>query len=77
MTAMAERAPPSAAQSLYPNLPSATPDVVEKRQQGTVAAAMYPSLVPKPKSPNPYLGNVTESQWRDYLWSLAGLRRKR
>jgi hypothetical protein len=36
--------PPSAAAALYPHLKAGTPDVVQQRQQGTVADAMYPAL---------------------------------
>jgi hypothetical protein len=50
---MAERSPPSAAAALYPNLKSGTPDVVQQRQQPTLADALYPSLAPKPKPPAP------------------------
>jgi hypothetical protein len=36
-------------------------------------------LYPRPKPPlkNPYLEPMTETEWRDQLWELAGLRRKR
>ena len=76
---MAEQRPTSAAAALYPNLPSGTPDLVERRtgRNGTVAGAMFPNLVVKPKSPNPYLEPMTEQAWRDHLMGLAGLRRKR
>jgi hypothetical protein len=66
---------PTAAASLYPHLKSGTPDVVDQRRQGTVAEAMYPR--PKPPLKNPYLEPMTETEWRDQLWALAGLRRKR
>jgi hypothetical protein len=67
--------PRSAAASLYPNLPSGTPDVVQQGRRGSVADAMYPR--PKPPPKNPYLEPMTETEWRDQLWELAGLRRKR
>jgi hypothetical protein len=41
---------PSAAQAMYSHLPSGTRDVVQGRQPASVADAMFPSLVPKPKS---------------------------
>jgi hypothetical protein len=45
---MAQQIPKSAAQSIWPNLPRGTPDVVERREPTSLAAAMYPSLVPQP-----------------------------
>jgi hypothetical protein len=67
--------PRSAAQSLYPHLKSGTPDPVERRQGGSIAEALYPR--PKPPLRNPYLESMSEAEWRDQLWALAGLRRKR
>ena len=68
--------PRSAAASLYPNLPSGTRDVVQRRPEpASVAAAMYPR--PKPPPKNPYLEPMTETEWRDQLWALAGLKRVR
>jgi hypothetical protein len=71
---------PSAAQSLYPNLPSDDGRQAQWTQQRrdrseSVASAMYPR--PKPPPKNPYLEGMTETEWRDQLWALAGLRRKR
>jgi hypothetical protein len=66
---------PSAAQSLYPHLKSGAREPVERRQGGSIAEVMYPR--PKPPLRNPYLLPMTESEWRDQLWALAGLRRKR
>jgi hypothetical protein len=67
---------PSAAAALYPHLKSGTPDVVQRRPEpASVAAAMYPR--PKPPLRNPYLEPMTETEIRDQLWELAGLRRKR
>jgi hypothetical protein len=43
--------PPTAAAALYPGLKTGTPDVVGRRQQGTVADAMYPHLKPPPPKP--------------------------
>ena len=49
---------PSAAAALFPHLKAGTPDVVEPRQQpASVAAAMFPDLVPKPQPP--------VNRWRD------------
>ena len=46
--------PPSAAASIYPHLKSGTPDVVERRQQGSIADALFPHLKPPaPKPSNP------------------------
>jgi hypothetical protein len=67
---------PSAAAALYPGLKSSVPDPVQRRERSeSVAAAMYPR--PKPPPKNPYLEPMTEREWRDQLWALAGLRRKR
>jgi hypothetical protein len=42
--------PPSAAASIFPHLPSAARDVVERRRDpASVAAAMYAHLRPQPK----------------------------
>jgi hypothetical protein len=70
---------PSAAQALYGHLPRGTPDVVERRaRRDTIANEIFPSLAPRPQPPkNPYLEPMTETEWRDQLWELAGLRRKR
>jgi hypothetical protein len=68
--------PPSAAASLYPHLKSGTRDVVQRRHEpASVADALYPR--PKPPLKNPYLEPMTETEIRDQLWALAGLRRKR
>jgi len=67
--------PRSAAASLYPHLPSADREPVRQRQGGSIAEALYPR--PKPPLKNPYLEPMTETEWRDQLWELAGLRRKR
>jgi hypothetical protein len=67
--------PRSAAAALYPHLKSGTPDVVQHGRRDSVADAMYPR--PKPPPKNPYLEPMTESEWRDQLWALVGLRRKR
>jgi hypothetical protein len=71
---MAER-PASAAASIYPHLKSGAREPVQQRQGGSIASALYP----RPKAPlkNPYLEPMTETEWRDQLWELAGLRRKR
>jgi hypothetical protein len=66
--------PPSAAAALFPHLKVGTPDVVQQGRRG-VADAMYPRQ--KPPAKNPYLEPMTETEWRDQLWELAGLRRKR
>jgi hypothetical protein len=71
--------PPSAAQSLYPHLPHDDGRIADwakqRRERDDVAAALYHR--PKPPLKNPYLTPMTESEWRDQLWELAGLRRKR
>jgi hypothetical protein len=71
---MAQRGP-SAAQALYGHLKSGAREPVQRRQGGSIAEALYP----RPKLPlkNPYLEPMTEQAWRDQLWELAGLRRKR
>ena len=71
---MADREP-SAAQALYGHLKSGAREPVERRQDGSLAEAMYQR--PKPPLKNPYLEPMTEQAWRDQLWALAGLRRKR
>ena len=70
--------PPSAAQSLYPNLRQGTPEPVEQqRLKPTTAQSMYPghpSLAPKPQrrlSPD-----ELKTAWFEYYWSLMGIRRK-
>ena len=67
--------PRSAAASLYPNLRQASSEPVQRRNEPSLADAMYPR--PQPKPQNPYLEPMTEQAWRDQLWALAGLRRKR
>jgi hypothetical protein len=68
----------SAAASIYPDLKSGARDVVERRQQGTVADAMYAHLKPPPpKLPNPYIDGLTETEWSDMRLAMRGLRRKR
>ena len=68
--------PPSTAAALYPHLKTGTPDVMQRRSEpASVAEAMYP--LPKPPAKNPCLEPMTETEWRDQLWELAGLRRKR
>ena len=66
---------PSAAQALYGHLKSGAREPVERRQGGGIAEALYPS--PKPPLRNPYLEPMTETEWRDQLWELVGLRRTR
>jgi hypothetical protein len=70
---MAEQ-PKSAAAALYPHLRQASSAPVQ-REHGDLASVMYPR--PQPKPQNPYLEPMTETEWRDQLWALAGLRRKR
>jgi hypothetical protein len=45
---MADRKP-SAAEALYPNLRAAVPERPEQQQRGSLASAMYPSQMPRPK----------------------------
>jgi hypothetical protein len=45
--------PPTAAQALYGHLPSVEPAPPPRQQPASVAAAMYPSLIPKPSPPAP------------------------
>ena len=71
---MAQREP-SAAQALYGHLKSGAREPVERRHDGSLAEAMYQRQ--KPPLKNPYLEAMTETEWRDQLWALAGLRRKR
>jgi hypothetical protein len=76
---------PSAAQSIYPNLKSSTPDVVQRTQPVSIAAAMYPSLVPKPPAPAPsrYRGGASLVQRVDMdptferMLAAGGIRRIR
>jgi hypothetical protein len=67
----------SAAQALYGHLKSGARPVVERRGRGkdSIASAIYPR--PKPRLKNPYLEPMTETERRDQLLALAGLRRKR
>jgi hypothetical protein len=66
---------PSAAQALYGHLKSGAREPIERRQGGSLAEVMYPRPEPPPK--NPYLSPMSEAEWRDQLWALAGLRKKR
>ena len=77
---------PSAAAALFPHLKAGTPDVVEPRQQpASVAAAMFPDLVPKPQppAPNRYRGSADLAQRCDgdpmfaLMLARAGLVRRR
>jgi len=69
---------PTSASGIWPHLPRGTPEPVQgRREPASVAEALYPSLAPKPKRPNPYLDSMTQDAWRDHLWSLAGLKRRR
>jgi hypothetical protein len=70
---MADREP-TAAQALYGHLKSGAREPIERRQGGSLAEAMYQR--PKPPLKNPYLEPMSEAEWRDQLWALAGLRRK-
>jgi hypothetical protein len=63
------REPPSAAQALYPHLPSAERREV-KQSERTLAEAMYPR--PQAKPPNPY----RESLLRNLRETIADLRRR-
>jgi hypothetical protein len=76
---------PSAAQALYGHLKSGAREPVERRQGGSIADAMYPSLVPKPKAaPNsPREPEVSlaqrcdEDPWFEWRLAMGGLRRVR
>jgi hypothetical protein len=58
--------PPTAAQALYGHLPSAGREPLQ-RQQPSLAEALYPSLVPKPKPPtNPARPRQTREQAFDW-----------
>ena len=62
--------PPSAAQALYPNLPTGERD--ERQQSGPrLADAMYP----RPSQPRLSQDEV-RARWRDRMMEMAGLRRK-
>ena len=66
--------PPSAAQSLFPNLPSQERREVEQQLKPTTAQSMYPelpSLAPKALS-----YDELKAAWRDHMLALMGLRRK-
>jgi len=69
---MADRT--TAAGQIWRNLPSANPEL-PRRKHSDLASVVYPR--PQPKPQNPYLEPMTETEWRDQLWALAGLRRKR
>ena len=72
---MAEREP-SAAQALFPHLPRGTPEPVERPERNeSVAAAMWPSLAPKPQSR--LSPDQLRAAWHEHLWALSGIRRKR
>jgi len=59
---------PTAAQALYGHLPSGVLEPV-KQSQPNLADAMYP----RPQLTRREIDDL----WRDHLWALAGLRRKR
>jgi len=60
---------PTAAQSLYPNLPSAEREPIKQSSEPRLADAMYP----RPQLSRRELDDL----WRDHLMALAGLRRRR
>jgi hypothetical protein len=63
---------PSAAQSLYPHLPHDDGQPVQRQQPASVAAAMYPDLVPKPPQSQPAPRPTRTIEWaRD--WSGVDL----
>jgi hypothetical protein len=79
---------PTAAGALYPHLKSCTPDVVQRRQQGSVADAMYLHLKPPQPKPPPESNRYRESEVSlatrcdenpqlEWLLGMSGLRRKR
>jgi hypothetical protein len=71
---MAQEIPKSAAQSIYAHLKSGTPAPVEQRQQpASVAAAMWPSLAPKP--PKPLTQHEVKAAWLDRLMGMSGIKR--
>ena len=81
---------PSAAQALYGHLPHDDGRMADwatqRRARNDVAAAMFPSLVPKPK-PEPERSHGTDTMslaeradadpWLEYRLGLAGLKRRR
>ena len=79
--------PPTAALSLYPHLKSGVPEPVQRHDHtGSIADAMYPSLVAKPKpAPNrshqsadmSLAARCDENPWLEHRLALAGLVRKR
>jgi hypothetical protein len=63
----------TAAAALYPNLPSGTPDVVQQRQQGTVADALYSHL--RPPQPKPFERRLEAAAQRARAnWAAANAR---
>jgi hypothetical protein len=68
--------PPTAAAALYPHLNSGAPPVVTAPDaKSDIASALY--LRPKPPLRNPYLEGMSQTEWRDALLGMVGLRRKR
>jgi hypothetical protein len=61
--------------SLYPHLKSGTSEPVQRQQPASVAAAMYPALVPP--QPKPLTPDEIKQAWVDRLMEMSGLRRKR
>jgi hypothetical protein len=65
--------PRSAAQSLYPNLPSAAREPVQRGREPTTAQAMYPR---QPSTqPRQLSYDELREAWRDHMLALAGIRR--
>ena len=72
---MMQEIPKSAAASIWPNLRQGTPAPVEQRPQlASVAAAMYPQLVPQP--PKPLTQSEVKAAWLDRLMGMSRIRRR-
>ena len=74
--------PKSAAASIYPHLKSGTPDIVQQREQPTLAQALYPP--PKSAPPNRYRQSAdvslaqrcAENPQLEWLLGMCGIRRR-
>jgi len=66
----------SPASYIWPHLAVSQPERREpQREVSPLARSMYPNHGPKPQ-PKPLTQGALQEAWRDYLLSLAGLRRK-
>jgi hypothetical protein len=66
---MRERAPPSAAASIYPHLPRDAGQPPQRQQPSSVAEAMWPPLTLKPPQPAPQLTPEQKAREAAHFWA--------